>query len=67
MNMLLDITIPHEPFNSMVRTGVAGKKNREILDALKPEVVYFSNYDCKRGAIVVVDLPNGLKQQIACV
>ena len=45
MRMLLDITVPHEPFNSLVRKGVAGKKLGEILDALKPEAVYFSEHD----------------------
>lgn len=61
MRMLLDITIPHEPFNSLVREGVAGKKISEILDALKPEAVYFSEYDGKRGAIVVIDVPEASK------
>ena len=55
MRMLLDITVPHEPFNSLVRKGVAGKKLGEILDALKPEAVYFSEHDGKRGAVVIVD------------
>jgi hypothetical protein len=56
MRMLLDITIPHEPFNSLVRQGAAGAKLAEILDAIKPEAVYFTEQEGKRGAIVVVDL-----------
>jgi len=56
MRMLLDITIPHEPFNSLVRQGAAGKKIGDILDAIKPEAVYFTEQDGKRGALVVVDL-----------
>ncbi len=58
MRALLDITFPHEPFNSLVREGIAGKKIRAILDAIKPEAVYFSEYDGKRGAIIVVDVPD---------
>jgi hypothetical protein len=56
MKMILDITVPHEPFNSLVRKGEAGKKLGEILDALKPEAVYFSEHDGKRGAYIVVDM-----------
>jgi hypothetical protein len=56
MRMLLEITFPHEPFNSLVRNGVAGKKLAEIVDALKPEAVYFTERDGKRSALVIVDL-----------
>jgi hypothetical protein len=61
MRMLLDITIPHEPFNSLVRQGAAGKKLGGILDAIKPEAVYFTEQDGKRGAVVVVDLADPSK------
>ena len=56
MRMLLDITIPHEPFNSLLRKGEAGKKLGEILDALKPEAVYFSEHEGKRGAVVIINM-----------
>ncbi len=61
MRMLLDITIPHEPFNSLVRQGDVGKMLADILDAIKPEAVYFTEQDGKRGAIVVVDMANPSK------
>ncbi|MGO9246668.1 MAG: panthothenate synthetase [Verrucomicrobiia bacterium] len=61
MKMLLDVTIPHEPFNSLVRKGVAGKKLGDILDALKPEAAYFTEQDGKRGAILVVNMPDSTK------
>jgi hypothetical protein len=61
MRMLLDITIPHEPFNSLVRQGVAGKKIGAVLDAIKPEAVYFTEQEGKRGALVVVDLADPSK------
>jgi hypothetical protein len=61
MRMLMDVTIPHEPFNSLVRQGVAGKKIGEVLDAIKPEAVYFTSHDGKRGAIVVVDVADASK------
>jgi hypothetical protein len=61
MRMLMDVTIPHEPFNSLVRQGVAGKKIGEVLDAIKPEAVYFTSHDGKRGAIMVVDVADASK------
>ena len=57
MRMILDITIPHEPFNSLVRKGVTGEKLGKILEALKPEAIYFTEQDGKRGAIAIVDMP----------
>jgi hypothetical protein len=64
--MLFDITIPHEPFNSLVRQGTAGKKLGDILDALKPEAVYFTEQDGKRGAIVVMDVANASRIPSLC-
>jgi hypothetical protein len=56
MRMILDITIPHEPFNSLVCKGEAGKKLGAILEALKPEAIYFTEQDGKRGAVAIVDI-----------
>ena len=61
MRMLLDITIPHEPFNSLLRQGVVGKKLNDILDVLKPEAAYFSEHDGKRGAVVIVEMADASK------
>ena len=61
MRMLLDVTIPHEPFNSLVRQGVAGKKIGDVLSAIKPESAYFSEHDGKRGAVLVVDMADPSK------
>ena len=61
MKMLLDVTIPHEPFNTLVRKGVVGKKLEEILGALKPEAAYFTTQDGKRGGILVVNLADPTK------
>ena len=56
MKMLLDVTIPHEPFNTLAREGIVGRKLGAILEALKPEAAYFTTQDGKRGAILVVNL-----------
>jgi hypothetical protein len=42
MRMLLNMRIPHEPFNSLVRAGTAGTTIRKILEDAKPEAVYFT-------------------------
>jgi hypothetical protein len=56
MRMLVHVKIPHEPFNSAVRNGTAGKTIERILADTKPEAVYFTEYEGKRGAIMIVDL-----------
>jgi hypothetical protein len=39
MRILLDITVPLEPFNTYVRDGTAGQKLGRIIDELKPEAM----------------------------
>jgi hypothetical protein len=64
MRMLMHVHLPLEPFNSAVRDGTAGKKIQRILDAIKPEAVYFSEQSGRRGGVLVVnvkdpsDVPN---------
>jgi hypothetical protein len=55
--MIMDVRLPLEPFNTMVRNGAAGQKLQQILGDIKPEAVYFSERDGKRGAILIVDVP----------
>jgi len=54
--MLLNVTFPHEPFNTAVRKGTAGATLGKILEALKPEAVYFTEQDGQRGAVLVVNV-----------
>jgi hypothetical protein len=56
MRMLLAITLPNEPFNTFVRDGTAGKKLGRILDEVKPEVIYFTEKDGGRGAVMIVEM-----------
>ena len=58
MRMLLNVTFPHEPFNTAVRKGTAGEIIDRILKAIKPEAVYFTEQDGHRGAVLVVNLEN---------
>lgn len=61
MRMLLQITIPHEPFNTAARDGTAGAKIGRILEATKPQAVYFTEQNGHRGAVVIVDIPDPSK------
>jgi hypothetical protein len=54
--MLLHVRIPHEEFNTAVRDGSAEKKMKQILEQTKPEAVYFTEYDGRRGAIMIINI-----------
>jgi hypothetical protein len=56
MRMLLNIRIPHEPFNAFVRDGTIGEVMGKILGEAKPEAAYFTEQSGGRGAILVVNL-----------
>lgn len=56
MKMLLTAEFPHEPFNTLVRTGKAGEVIARILETIKPEAAYFTEQDGKRGGIFVIDV-----------
>ncbi|AXE95107.1 panthothenate synthetase [Paraburkholderia sp. 22099] len=56
MRMLLNIRIPHEPFNTMVRDGTAGEVLARILEDAKPEAAYFTEQNGARGAVLVVNV-----------
>jgi hypothetical protein len=58
MRMLMNVTIPHHTFNAAVKDGTAGAKLNKILATLKPEAVYFTEQNGKRGAVLVVNLPD---------
>jgi hypothetical protein len=56
MRMLVDLNFPLEPFNSLVRNGTVGQKIQQILEDIKPEAVYFSERNGRRGGILIVDV-----------
>ncbi|MDH6151999.1 MULTISPECIES: hypothetical protein [Paraburkholderia] len=56
MRMLLNIQIPNEPFSTLVREGRIGDLMRKILDDMKPEAIYFTEQQGKRGAVAVVEV-----------
>jgi hypothetical protein len=58
MKFIVEASFPLEPFNSYVRTGVAGQKIGQVLDSIKPEAAYFTDNGVGRGALLIVDLPD---------
>ena len=52
MRMLLHVTLPHEPFSTYVKDGTAGAKMKRILDELKPEAAYFTDFDGRRSGML---------------
>jgi hypothetical protein len=56
MRMLVHVKFPHESFNIAVRKGTIGKMMQRILDEIKPEAVYFTEYDGLRSAVLIVDV-----------
>jgi len=61
MRMLMEIQMPHEPFNTLVKNGTAGQVIQKILGDLKPEAAYFTARNGNRGGIIVVDLADASK------
>jgi len=58
MRMLMHVELPPEPFNTAVRDGSVGQKMQRILEATKPEAAYFTEQNGRRGAVLVVAVPD---------
>ena len=56
MRMLMTVRLPNETFNAVVRDGSAGSKTKAILDAVKPEAVYFTAMNGRRTIVMLVEL-----------
>jgi hypothetical protein len=61
MRILMNVKLPHQPFNAAVRDGTVGAKLDRILQAIKPEAVYFTEQQGQRSAILIVNLPDPSK------
>ena len=56
MRMLMNVRLPHAPFNAAVKDGTAGAKLNKILEAIKPEAAYFCEHNGHRGGTLVVNV-----------
>jgi len=61
MRMMLQVNLPHKPFNAAVKDGSVGNKINRILQDAKPEAVYFTEVDGQRCAILIVNLDDPSK------
>jgi hypothetical protein len=56
MRMLLNVKLPHEPFNTLIREGKAGDIIKRIIKDLEPESIYFTEQNGARGAVAIVNI-----------
>jgi len=56
MKLIVEVGFPLEPFNTYVREGTAGGKIGEVLGAIKPEVIYFTDNGVGRGAMMIIEV-----------
>jgi hypothetical protein len=61
MRLMMNVTMPHEPFNNAVRDGSISQKMDHILKETKPEAVYFTERGGHRSAILIFDLADPSK------
>jgi len=61
MRMLMNVRIPHATFNAAVKDGTAGAKINKIIEAIKPEAIYFTEQHGARGVVAIVNLPDPSK------
>ena len=55
MRFLVKVSMPNEPFNSLVKNGSADKIMQQIMGDLKPEAAYFAEMQGKRTGILIVN------------
>ena len=58
MQMLMEVELPNEPFNTLLKKGTVGQTLQGVLDEIKPVAAYFSEQEGQRGAFLVVDVPD---------
>jgi hypothetical protein len=56
MRVLLSVTFPPEPFNTLVKEKRASQILNRILNELKPEAAYFTEEDGSRGGVLIINL-----------
>jgi hypothetical protein len=59
--MLVHVKLPLEKFNAAMKDGTAGKKMGRILEELKPDAVYFCEYEGGRSAVMIVNVESPSK------
>ena len=58
MRFLLDVIIPNDPFNRLVSEGKVAATMEKVMGAVKPEAIYFTERQGKRGCTAIVNISN---------
>jgi hypothetical protein len=56
MRMMVEVALPVEPFNQMVKDGTAGAAIEKALADIRPEAVYFKERSGMRSCTMIVDM-----------
>jgi len=56
MRMLMHVKFENARFNAATLDGTVGRTIQRILEETKPEAAYFTEYDGRRGVILVVNV-----------
>lgn len=58
MKMLMHVTFPHEPFNTLVKKGTAAIVLDEIMEEIKPFSIWFTEENGMRAAVLIINVTN---------
>jgi hypothetical protein len=56
MKFLMTVTMPLEPFNTLIRNGMIEETMGELVKATKPESAYFTATDGFRSGVFIVNM-----------
>ena len=56
MRMILSVTFPPEPFNTLVKEKKIGQLLDRVLNKVKPEAAYFTEQDGSRGGVLIINV-----------
>jgi hypothetical protein len=57
----MHVKFPHAKFNIALKDGTVGQKIHRILEEIKPEATYFTEFDGLRSVILIVNVDNSSK------
>ena len=66
MRILMQLEIPHEPFNTLCREGTVGQVIGRCLEETRPESIYFTEQDGHRGALAVYNMKDDSQVAVIC-
>ena len=61
MRIMLTAKMCTTKFNAALRDGSAGMKIKRIMEEIKPEAAYFTEFGGIRTAVMIVDMPDASK------